>query len=287
MKSIFFIALVGLLIFMGSCNQLNQSTQKDAGTIGANSVLETRKAFVKRYMEQYATSAPADRSEVGGVKVLENLSFLTQSMLRELNGESEIEVVRLLADDNAVFAQTAIRNNGDTYISFDLFLFENEKKVERWNALDVFLRDVLDEKYALSGPREPEELEKTASNKEIIREFTQLGFIDFVPKHQLYSFLVGEDLIYHDVQGEDGFQAFINDIPMYGMITDEPVEDLSNVLEGSILKIMGVGNWVVGATKLCYRESALEVIRINLYRLEDGKIVEVWSCEDSLEGYDD
>ena len=41
---------------------------------------------------------------------------------------------------------------------------------------------------------------------------------------------------------------------------------------------------MVGAHVISYLESDVEVIRINLYRVENGKIVEVWQSEDTL-GY--
>ena len=287
MKKVVLLALGLAFLCLVGCAGASNSTQTETTTTettdGNASLMEKRKAMVERYMQYYETGDISMASPTDGMQVEENLSFRDICFISDLVGKCEVEVIRLIADEDAVFAQSRIVVDGSTFISFDLFIFGDNNKVERWNCVMSMGNRDPEGKYAVAGEREPKELEKTEMNKELIREFTQLGYLDFRPKEELKRFFDGENLINHDFQ-EDGFEWFINEIPMSGVITDEPVDDLHTIIKGKLLKIMGAGNLVVGAHIISYLESDVEVIRINLYRVENGKIVEVWQSEDTL-GY--
>ncbi|GAL20124.1 hypothetical protein JCM19235_4324 [Vibrio maritimus] len=147
-------------------------------------------------------------------------------------------------------------NKGEAYwVTTDLFdTDENDKIIEHWDVISAYVKNSNGDKDQVAGPTEPNDLDKTTENKELVRTFLcdvmVLGQSDVASK-------------YVDFQN----------IPVHSESTVDEPQKYEGCYE-QVFKIIGQGNTVVAYSRVFYQGQ--EVARFDIFRVQDGKIVEMW-----------
>ncbi|USD61348.1 hypothetical protein J4N45_05115 [Vibrio sp. SCSIO 43140] len=171
--------------------------------------------------------------------------------------DRDIRIVRSVVDGQYVFVQAYQNiNKGEAYwVTTDLFdTDENDKIIEHWDVISAYVENSNGDTDQIAGPTEPNDLDKTTENKELVRTFLcdvmVLGQSDAASK-------------YVDLQN----------IPVHSESTvDEPQKYVG--CYDQVFKIIGQGNTVVAYSRVLYQGQ--ELARFDIFRVQDGKIVELW-----------
>lgn len=254
-------------------------------TSSTNSELEKRKAQVEQFMKYYETGDESAKDAI-----MEQQSFYEDypscevaGFCSELVGQCKVEVLRIIADDKAVFAQTLLRGREANYVSYDLFVFAEGGVLQHWYGMERLAPTDPEGKFALGGDTQVKDLDKTEANKALVSEFAQLLYEDF--KHNtLGRFFDNGKLIRHQYPPENNFEAYMAEQLIPYNPTDSP-EEAPAGLKVKVLQVIGEGNFVMVAHTISYLFSnPYETLGLELFRVENGKIVEVWSIQQELQG---
>ena len=104
-------------------------------------------------------------------------------------------------------------------------------------------------------------------NKEIVRAYYELAFNDKRPEEAVARYQ-GSRYVQHNPMAADGAQAFIDFVRWY---TGEHPE-----LEVEIKRVIAEGDLVVTHSLITTSPSDRGTAAVDIFRLEDGKIVEHW-----------
>jgi predicted SnoaL-like aldol condensation-catalyzing enzyme len=183
------------------------------------------------------------------------------------SGNFKADYVRVIADGNLVAVHARYEGFGETpMVAFDLFRVENGKIAEHWDNLISEQPANPSGRTQLDGPTEITDLDKTDANKTKVKEFLTRALVNH-EKVDFTQYINPANYHQHNpmvADGLDGFGAFMAEMAQKG-ITMEYSE---------VHKVIGEGNFV-----LTLSEGALggePTAYYDLFRLEDGLIVEHW-----------
>ena len=169
----------------------------------------------------------------------------------------DIEIVRSFEDGNYVFLHVVqTLNNGEfRYVTADIFNTDDEGKlIEHWD----MIAELSPDRSEVAGPTEPTDLDKTEANKVLI-----LSFMNEV--------LIG---------GDETKRANYVSSSSY----DEHSQDGLHSGYEEIYNVIGSGNMVAAMAKVSGAEAGTEhgVAGIDLFRVDDGLIVEHWNVSEAI-----
>lgn len=178
-----------------------------------------------------------------------------------------VNTVRAFQDGDYVFAQTDYNFFGPK-IGIDIFRFEDGKIVEHWdNLMPTPSSPNPSGHSAIDGPTQVTDLDKTAANKALARQFVD----DVLIQQHLDNtgtYFDGDKLIQHDPHIGDGVQAYLSGLSKNG-----------NKYTG-IRKVLGQGNFVLVVSE--GTDDGKPVAYYDLYRIENGKIAEHWDVIEAI-----
>ena len=147
-------------------------------------------------------------------------------------------------------------NNGDAkWVTTDLFDTDSDDKIiEHWDVIAAFETKPDTEVDQISGPTEVTTPGATEDNKEIVRNF--ICDVMILGQEEKFASFVDRDALITHASSEV-----------------EPLENYQGAYD-QIVRIIGQGNTVVAYSRVIYKEQ--EIARFDIFRVEDGKIVEVW-----------
>lgn len=184
------------------------------------------------------------------------------------NPKREITIVRALEDANFVFLHVhqTLNEGAAEWITADIFRSDSSGRiVEHWDVIDAYPKEP-NQQDPIYGEFQLEDLDKTEENKKQVRRFLvdvfQNGELD-----KLETYLA-EDLIQHNQEIGQGSQAY-KDYILEQAVTYE-----------FVFKVMGQGNHVVAYSKV--NLGGQDYAYFDIYRLENGKIVEHWDNKESM-----
>jgi predicted SnoaL-like aldol condensation-catalyzing enzyme len=191
----------------------------------------------------------------------------------ERNPKRQIDIVRALEDGRYVFLHVYQSLNDGEYqwVTTDLFDTDGDGKVvEHWDVISAFEGPGPSGRTQVDGSTDITDLHETEANKARIRlfmtEVLQNG--DF----SRFDDYVAEDLIQHAVGMEDGRDAMMERI--------QEAQDAGARCD-YVFKVIGQGNFVTTYSKSIREDEAVAVF--NIWRLENGRIVEHWSNAESID----
>ncbi|WP_371168981.1 nuclear transport factor 2 family protein [Aliiroseovarius sp. 2305UL8-7] len=181
----------------------------------------------------------------------------------------ELETVRMIGASDMVVMHNVWEGFGPTpMVAFDVFRFnEDGKIVEHWDNLQpVADKPNPSGRTQIDGGTEITDLDATTKNKELVEDFVTRVLIDG-EKVDFSNYINPEKYLQHNTaagDGLDGLGAFLahlaeNDIAFY-------YSDLAI--------IVAEGNYVFTASKGVFGDQPTAYF--DLFRLEDGRIVEHW-----------
>lgn len=186
-------------------------------------------------------------------------------------GSAKAKVVRVFEDGAYVFAHTDYNFFGPK-IGFDIFRFENGKIVEHWDNLQPTAGPNASGRSMIDGPTEAVDLEKTAANKALVREFVTAvlagGQFDRIP-----AFVSTQTYLQHNPQisdGLDGLQAALAAMAKQGI----------TMKYDTVHAVFGEGNFVLTVSEGSFAGKPTSFY--DLFRVDNGKIVEHWDVIEAI-----
>ena len=149
-----------------------------------------------------------------------------------------MNIVRIFEDDDYVFAHTEYDFDSSN-VGFEIFRFEGDQAVEHWDNIQQRQGPNPSGHSMVDGETEVKELEKTESNREIIR-----AFIDDVlikrDTEKIYDYIKWNHFIEHNPQSNDELEALIK------IVSPASIDALESITYEKCHRILAEGNFVLG-----------------------------------------
>ena len=193
------------------------------------------------------------------------------------SGTFKADYVRVIADDDIVAVHARYEGFGETaLIAFDVFRVEDGKIAEHWDNLIPETAPNPSGRTQIDGVTAITDLDKTEANKAKVEEFITRALIDH-EQVDFTQYINPTNYAQHNpmvADGLDGFGAFMAEMAKQGITMDYT----------EVHQVIGEGNFV-----LTLSEGALggePTAFYDLFRVEDGLIVEHWDVIAPMPGPD-
>lgn len=206
-----------------------------------------------------------------------NLSFPDgrEVMLGALNdlkkGGTKVNIGRVLVDGDYVALHTDYNFFGPK-IGFDIFRFENGQIVEHWDNLQEKVEKTPSGHTMIDGPKDIQDLDKTETNKEYVREFVENILMGKNPG-LLTNYFDGDNYIQHNPQIADGLSGL-------GAALTAMAEQGIEMKYDRIHNVIGQGNFVLTVSEGTF--AGQHTSFYDLFRVENGKIAEHWDVIETI-----
>lgn len=187
----------------------------------------------------------------------------------ERNPIRDIQIVRSFQDGQYVFLHVLQNlNNGEfKYVTADIFDTDDRGKlIEHWDIIEEMREATPGGHTQLDGPTEPTALDQTDNNKELVT-----SFVNDVLKsgdHGRFAEFVDADCVQHRPGVADGMAAW----------QSTAVESAMQCVDLHL--VVGSGDFVATLTEV--ETSATSHAVIDLYRVEQDRIVEHWDVTEAI-----
>lgn len=219
-----------------------------------------REAVAKYTGDRYTqhSTGVADGAE-GFIEFFE--PFLDRNPVRD------IEIVRALEDGRYVFLQAyQSLNDGEAeWVTTDFFdTDESDRIIEHWDVISAYAAVTPSGHTSLDGPTEITDLEHTEANKTLVRSLIHDVLMDGGSPDSIDRYISADTYVQHNADVADGVESFkaVASIEPRTLVYDE------------IVLLVGQGNCV--ATLCRARWEGAPYAQVDLFRIEDGLIVEHW-----------
>lgn len=193
------------------------------------------------------------------------------------SGSFEAEYVRVLADDDIVAVHARYLGFGPTAtIGFDVFRVENGLIVEHWDNLIQEQPLNPSGRSQIDGATEITDLEQTDANKAKVEEFLTKSMIEHADI-DITQYISPETYIQHNPAVGDGLDGF-------GAAMAEMAKQGKAMAYSQVHKVIGEGNFVLTMSEGAIGSDPMAFY--DLFRLEDGLIVEHWDVIAPMPGMD-
>lgn len=238
-------------------------TNKEKVIAVLNSLQSRDKAAAAEYISgekyiQHNLGAPDGREGFLGLFEIPDVQF-------------KVNVVRAFEDGDYIFTHTEYDFFGPK-IGFDIFRFENGKIVEHWDNLQEIASRTVSGRSQTDGPTEAEDLAKTEENKKLVAGFVNDVLLGKNPD-KITDYISTEMYHQHNphvADGLDGLGTALKELADSGM----PMTYAGNHL------ILGQGNFVLTQCEGIFMKN--NVAFYDLFRIENGKIVEHWDTIEEI-----
>ena len=264
--------------FFGDCEPLHQGgveRMETVPTVGGMS--SERKERIRTLLKGIETGDPAAVVVVNEGKYIqhnpqthEGSEGLAALFARLSKTSPRVHVVRIFADGDYVFAHTEY-DFSTRRIGFEVFRFEGNQAVEHWDNIQPRRGPNASGRSMVDGPTEAVDLERTESNRALVRELIEEVII--ARRLDRLAVYVHHDLMQHDPALRDGISAVETELS--AMADGRPLieyDRLHRVLaEGSFVLTVSEG-FRAGVHSSFY----------DLFRVEEGRIVEHWQTVEAV-----
>mgnify|MGYP001342596520 CR=1 FL=1 len=197
--------------------------------------------------------------------VKDGLAGFGEVMSQLPEGSAKARVVRAFQDGDYVVAHTEYNFFGPK-IGFDIFRFEEGKIVEHWDNLQEISETSASGRTQIDGPAEVVDLDKTDANKALVAAFVNDILMGGNPS-KVTDYISTEKYHQHNPAVADGLDAL-------GKALQEMAEAGMPMTYTKNHMVLGQGNFVLTVSEGQFLNK--HVSFYDLFRVEDGKIVEHW-----------
>jgi len=182
-------------------------------------------------------------------------------------GSFEAEYVRVIADDDIVAVHARYLGFGPkATIGFDVFRVEDGLIVEHWDNLIEEQPLNPSGRSQIDGATEITDLDKTEENKAKVEEFLTKSLIEHA-EINITDYISPVTYLQHNPAVADGLDGF-------GAAMAQMAKDGQAMTYSKVHKVIGEGNFVLTMSEGAIGSDAMAFY--DLFRLEDGLIVEHW-----------
>jgi len=190
------------------------------------------------------------------------------------NPERDIQVVRAIEDGDFVFVHVSQSLNGGEakWITMDMFDTDHQDRIiEHWDVIAEWVDETVSGHSQIDGPTEVTDLDKTEENRATIQRFLDEVLIG--GGQNFTDFISAETYIQHNPLVGDGLEGF-------GAFVAELAAEGKSMVYKYIYKVLAQGNFAVSYSLAQIGDDDFAVF--DLFRLEDGLIVEHWDTMEVL-----
>lgn len=186
---------------------------------------------------------------------------LAELFLRLSKTNPHVKIVRIFEDGDYVFAHTDYDFNV-IEVGFELFRFENGLVVEHWDNLQLKPSKSNPSGHTmLSGTTQIADLDKTETNRELIRLFITEVLINNRPE-KLNCYINAENYVEHNSDMSDGIDSLYQTLK------------LKQKKYQTLHRVLAEGNFVLSVTEGYIGE--VHTSFYDLFRMENNLVVEHW-----------
>lgn len=187
------------------------------------------------------------------------------------NPKRDIRILRSLVDGNHVFLHVYqnINEGAAQWVTTDFFDTDsNDKIVEHWDVIAAYSDSTPSGHTATDRPTEITDLDKTEENKGIVRNLIRDGLMKGGDPSRLSQYISEEQYIQHNSEIADGLDSF----QQFASMPNRPLN------YDEIVLMVGQGNFVATLSRAILDDGngAQEYAQVDLFRIENGKVVEHW-----------
>jgi predicted SnoaL-like aldol condensation-catalyzing enzyme len=187
---------------------------------------------------------------------------LTQFISQSPRDQLQLTVVRAFQDGPYVITQAKGARSGHN-IFFDIFRFEKGLIVEHWAFSAMDAQPNRSGHTQNDGPTEATHLEDTEKNKSLLRHYYETFHLR--GDHSgIEQYFAGDLMVRHEPGVRDGVAEFMRDVEV--LMQHRTIDEIKFLL--------GQGDLVFIAAKGTHEGAPCAYI--DLYRMQDGKLVEHW-----------
>ncbi len=186
-------------------------------------------------------------------------------------GSAKVEVIRAFEDGDFVFTHTKYNFFGPK-VGFDIFRFEDGVIVEHWDNLQEIATETVSGRTQFDGTTTITDLNKTKSNKELVKHFVSDVLLGANPS-KITDYISTKTYIQHNPNVGDGLSGL-------GKALEELAKAGMPMTFNQNHKILGEGNFVLSVSEGEFLKK--HVAFYDLFRIEDGKIVEHWDTIEEI-----
>lgn len=278
MKTTPVIALLAILISLGSCGKNKKSIPEQ--TIKKETKMElSNKDKVVALLNSFNTGDQTPISYINPEKYIQHnldvgdgLAGFGEVMQHAPEGGFKANVIRAFQDGDYVFTHTEYDFFGPK-AGFDVFRFENGLIVEHWDNLLEVQPPNPSGRTQFDGATTVTDLDKTEANKNTVKEFIEKVLLNH-EMDKLTTYINTTNYQQHNpavADGLDGFGAAMKYFAENGLVMEYT----------KLHKILGQGNFVLSMSEGKFGQGD-HTAYYDLFRLEDGQIVEHWDVISSI-----
>lgn len=179
-----------------------------------------------------------------------------------------VEIQRSFAEGDIVALHTKYFFMGRDQVAFDIFRFENGKIVEHWDNLQDIVVETASGRTQYDGEMTISNKDKTVENKVLVTEFVHKILKGEDPDADITDYISTEKYFQHNPNVADGLDGLAAALEYFA------ANDL--VMEyHDIHMVIAEGNFVLTVSEGLFGAGD-HVAFYDLFRVEDGKIVEHW-----------
>ncbi|NRD23654.1 nuclear transport factor 2 family protein [Winogradskyella litoriviva] len=271
---------MALLILVTSCKseQQNKSKEQNNKEQMETGIKLSNKAKVGALLKSMETRNQIPASYINPEKyiqhnlaVADGLAGFGAVLQNAPEGGFKVSTVRLFEDGDYVFSQTEYDFYGPK-IGFDVFRFEEGLIVEHWDNL-IEIKPLNPSGHTqIDGTTTITDLDKTEANKTQVESFLNTVLING-KMDKLQNYFDGDNYIQHNPNIADGLSGF-------GQALEAMAKQGIHMEFETVHKVLGQGNFVLTISE--GRFAGEPTSYYDLFRLENGKIVEHWDVIETI-----
>ncbi len=265
------LALIILLTFaVSACGQTQenhlQTTQKE------KKVEVSNKQKVRELLKSIETGAHEPIAYINPEKYIQHNQAVADGLagfgavMQQLpEGSTRVNTIRVWEDGNYVVAHTDYNFFGPK-IGIDIFRFENGLIVEHWDNLQEKVSETASGRSQIDGSVEITDLDKTQANKTLVKNFVDDILMGANPD-KITDYISTETYHQHNPGVKDGLAGLGEAIAALTEAGMPMIYEKNHI-------ILGEGNFVLSVSEGVFMKE--KVSFYDIFRIEDGKIVEHW-----------
>jgi len=273
MKITISILMLAILICFGSCAENKKSKTEETSTKKETTMELSNKDKVVALLNSFNTGDQTPISYINPNKYIQHnldvgdgLAGFGEVMKNAPEGGFKANVIRAFEDGDYVFTHTEYDFFGPK-AAFDVFKFENGLIVEHWDNLLEVQKPNPSGRTQFDGATEIKDIDKTVANKVVIEGFITNVLLNH-KMDEVTNYINPTKYLQHNpavADGLDGFGAAMKYFAENGLVMEYT----------KLHKVLGEGNFVLAMSEGKFGKGEHTAF-YDLFRLEDGLIVEHW-----------